>query len=125
MARRSTENRLPAGVLDAVRRYVDAVAGFTEVPRERAERIMRDLAKRGEGRARDIQRAAREVAERSARNRRELAGLVQKEIRRQLKSLGLATRDEVERLQRRVRELEKRGSSTAKRKTSRRKPTGR
>lgn len=68
---------------------------------------MKDLAQRGEVRARDMQKAARELAERSAKNRRELASLIQKEIRRQVKGLGLATRDEVERLQRRVRELER------------------
>jgi polyhydroxyalkanoate synthesis regulator phasin len=94
-------------ILDALRRYVDAVVGVTEVPRDRAEKIMKDLAQRGEVRARDMQKAARELAERSAKNRRELATLIQKEIRRQVKGLGLATRDEVERLQRRVRELER------------------
>lgn len=103
-------------VLDALRRYVDAVVGVTEVPRDRAEKIMKDLAKRGEVRARDMQKAARELAERSTRNRNELVGLIQKEIRRQIKGLGLATRDDVERLQRRIRELEKPG---------RRKPAGR
>jgi polyhydroxyalkanoate synthesis regulator phasin len=74
--------------------------------RDRAQRIVSDLAKRGESRAKSLQKQAKEVAERSARSRHELAGLIQKEIRRQIRSLGLATRDEVERLQRRVRQLE-------------------
>lgn len=76
-------------------------------PRERAQKIVSDLAKRGESRTKDIQRSAREFAERSARNRRELVGLVQKEIRRQIKALGLTTREEIDRLQRRVRDLER------------------
>jgi polyhydroxyalkanoate synthesis regulator phasin len=80
-------------------------------PGGRAQRIVSDLAKRGESRAKDFQKTARGIAERSARNRRELASLVQKEIRRQIKGLGLATRDEIDRLQRRVRELEKSTSS--------------
>lgn len=88
-------------------------------PRDRAQRIVSDLAKRGESRAKDLQKAAKDLAERSARNRRELASLVQKEIRRQIRSLGLATRDEVERLQRRIRELER---STPGRKPAARKP---
>jgi polyhydroxyalkanoate synthesis regulator phasin len=114
-------------VLDALRRYVDAAVGVTEVPRDRAEKIVKDLAQRGEVRARDIQKAARELAERSARNRRELTGLIRKEIRRQVKGLGLATRDEVERLQRRVRELEKptqRKPVSRKPSTSRKKQDG-
>lgn len=84
-------------------------------PRDRAQRIVSDLAKRGESRTKDLQKAARELAERSSRNRRELASLVQKEIRRQIRTLGLATRDEIERLQRRVRELER---STPRRKAA-------
>ena len=56
---------------------------------------MGDLAQRGETRTKDIQKAARELAERSARNQRELARLIQKEIKRQVESLGLATRDDV------------------------------
>ncbi len=77
----------------------------------RTQRIVGDLAKRGESRAKNLQKAARDLAERSARNRREVVSLVQKEIRRQIKGLGLATRDEVDRLQRRVRELEKTSTS--------------
>ena len=73
---------------------------------------MRDLAERGEVRARDLQKSARELAERSAKNRRELIGLIQKEIRRQISGLGVATKTDVERLQKRVRDLEK--SKTAK-----------
>jgi polyhydroxyalkanoate synthesis regulator phasin len=86
---------------------------MAERPRRRAERIVSDLAKRGETRARDLQKAARGIAERSSRSRKELVSLVQKEIRRQIRSLGLATRDDVDKLQRRIRELEK-GSGTRK-----------
>jgi len=86
---------------------MDALASVTEVPRQQAERIVKDLAERGEVRARDLQRSARELAERSAKNRRELMGLISKEIQRQMAGLGVATKAEVERLQKRVRELEK------------------
>jgi polyhydroxyalkanoate synthesis regulator phasin len=94
------------GLADALRRYVDAMVGATEVSRERAERIIGDLARRGETRTRDIQKAARELAERSARNQRDLVRLVQKEIKRQVDALGLATRDDVGKLQERVESLE-------------------
>jgi polyhydroxyalkanoate synthesis regulator phasin len=91
--------------------------------RRGAQRIVSDLARRGETRARDLQRAARELAERSARSRRELATLIQKELRRQIRALGLATREDIERLQRRIRELEKGG--TAKRSPAARKTAAR
>jgi polyhydroxyalkanoate synthesis regulator phasin len=114
------------GLTDALRRYVDAVSGFTEVSRDRAERIMGELATRGESRARDIQKAARELADRSARNQRDLVRLVQKEIRRQMESRGFATREEVERLRARVQQLEKLEKKSApkkKRAAPKRKPT--
>lgn len=96
MAEPSTSSR-GGGLADALRRYVDAVVGVTEVSRERAEKIVRDLAARGETRTKDIQKAARELADRSARNQRDLARLIQKEVKRQIEALGLGPRDGDER----------------------------
>jgi polyhydroxyalkanoate synthesis regulator phasin len=107
------------GVWDALRKYVDAAVSVTDVPRERAEKVFRELAERGEVRARDLQKVAQEMADRSARNREELARLIRKEIKRQISSLGLATRNDVERLSTRVRKLE--GSSGTK-STAKKKP---
>ena len=47
-------------------------------------RIVNDLAKRGEVRTKDIQQAAKDIADRSARNRDETVRLITKEVRRQL-----------------------------------------
>ena len=80
------DRNAPSGLADALRRYVDAVAGMGEVSRERADRIMAELAMRGEPRARDLQKAARDLVDRSTRNRRDLTRLIQKEIRRQLET---------------------------------------
>lgn len=93
-------------MLELMRKYVDALTGITELPRERAERLVHDLQKRGEIRARDLGRAAQDLVERSSRNRRELVRLVQKEIRRQVHALGLATQEDVDRVARRVKALE-------------------
>ena len=103
----NSESSTGGGIADALRRYVDALVGVTEVSRERAEKIVADLAKRGESRAKDIQQAAKELAERSARNNREFVRLVQKEIRRQIEQMRLASRDEVSKLEERLDELEK------------------
>lgn len=84
--------------------------------RERAEKIVSDLAKRGESRTKGIQKAAREIAERSSWDRRDLMKLIQKEIKRQVEVLGLARRAEIERLQKRVEELE--SSAPSRRKPS-------
>ena len=74
---------------------------------KRAEGLVGDLARRGEVRARDMQKLAKTLVDRVERNRSELARLIQKEIGRQVKALGLATRDEVETLRKRVAKLER------------------
>lgn len=111
-------------MLDLVRRYVDSLAGLSEVPRERAEKLVRELAKRGEVRVRDIQRTTQEIVDRSMRNRQELVRLIQKEIKRQVQALGLATRDDVDKVAKRVKDLEraKRSTSSPRAKTSAKSP---
>jgi polyhydroxyalkanoate synthesis regulator phasin len=84
------------------------------VAEDRKRDVVGDLARRGEVRARDLQKLARTLVDRVERNRNELARLVQKEIRRQINALGLATREEVDTLRKRIRQLE----SKAPRKTS-------
>lgn len=115
-------------MLDVLRKYLDSLTGITEMPRERAEKIVRELQDRGEIRARDLRKQAEKLVERSARNRRELIGLVQKEIGRQVKALGLATREDVERLEKRLKALERKQRSSRSKKTTKatgaRKTTG-
>jgi polyhydroxyalkanoate synthesis regulator phasin len=100
-------------IAEALRRYVDAVASSTETQRERAGKLVGDLAKRGESRAKDIQKAARELADRSARDRRDLMRLIQKEIKRQVEALGLANRLDLDRLTKRIDQLEGKDASKA------------
>ena len=109
-------------MLELLRRYSDALTGITELPRERAEKLVKQLQSRGELRARDLGRAAQSLVERSLRNRRELVRLMQKEIRSQVSSMGLVSRDELERLKRRVQELEAASKAKPKAKAPARKP---
>jgi polyhydroxyalkanoate synthesis regulator phasin len=54
-----------------------------------------------------VQKAARDLIDWSNKSRQRLTEAVQREVRSQLKSLGVASRDEVDSLKRRVRELER------------------
>jgi polyhydroxyalkanoate synthesis regulator phasin len=54
-----------------------------------------------------VQKVARELIDWSNKNRQRLSEAVQREVKSQLKSLGVAGRDEVDALKRRVRELER------------------
>jgi polyhydroxyalkanoate synthesis regulator phasin len=80
-----------------------------------AESLVGELARRGEVRAKDFQKLARTLIDRAERNRTELTRLVSKEISRQVKSLGLATRDDVDALRKRIRELERKPTGSRSR----------
>jgi polyhydroxyalkanoate synthesis regulator phasin len=54
-----------------------------------------------------VQKVARELIDWSNKNRQRLSEAVQREVKSQMKSLGVASRDEVDALKRRVRELER------------------
>jgi polyhydroxyalkanoate synthesis regulator phasin len=93
-------------VPSAREQYLQAMASFTEMTRTRAERLASRLAKQGELQSGQVGRFAEDLVRRTQRNRETMSRLVQREVRRQLSVLGIATRDEVARLQQRVRALE-------------------
>ncbi|MDQ3963957.1 MAG: hypothetical protein M3277_08630 [Actinomycetota bacterium] len=89
---------------DDLRRVALFGSGVAELTRHRAEQLARDLL------------------ERSKQNRSELLRLIRDEISNQLESLGVATKRDIERLERRVGRIEttnRKKTTTAKKKTSR------
>jgi polyhydroxyalkanoate synthesis regulator phasin len=92
-------------------------SGVVELTRNRAEAIVRDLIKSGELPGGQATQAVRDLMERSKQNRNEILNLVRSEIRNQIEAIGLASKRDIERLERRVARLEDRPTapSTAKR----------
>jgi polyhydroxyalkanoate synthesis regulator phasin len=86
--------------------YLQALASLSELTRSQAERVAGLLAKQGEVQSAQVGRVADDMMRRTQKNREILTRLVQREVKRQLGLLGMATRDEVARLQQRVRALE-------------------
>jgi polyhydroxyalkanoate synthesis regulator phasin len=68
----------------------------------RAEDLVRDLVRAGEVQAEQAQTVIDELVDRSRRNSERLIDAVRTEIRQQMASLGLATKSDVERLERRI-----------------------
>ncbi|XKK40431.1 accessory factor UbiK family protein [Nocardiopsis sp. ARC36] len=112
-------------VVDAVRTYLDAANGLTELSRKQAVAAAKTLLRAngaggpalpgaGEGDAppprvgQSIQALAGELIETSQANRSALADLVRAEVGRQLERMDVVPRGEYERLVRRVAELERR-----------------
>ena len=86
--------------------YLQALASLSDLTRTQAERVASLLAKQGEVQTAQVNRVAEDLMHRTQKNREILTRLVQREVKRQLGVLGMASRDEVARLQQRVRALE-------------------
>ncbi|ASU84603.1 hypothetical protein CDO52_18945 [Nocardiopsis gilva YIM 90087] len=112
-------------VVEAVRTYLDAASGLTELTRKRAVAAAKTLLKANDDRAtssadtgsaaagparvgQNIQTLATELMETNDANREALGALVQAEVERALERLDLVPRSDYERLTRRVAELERR-----------------
>jgi polyhydroxyalkanoate synthesis regulator phasin len=85
-----------------LRRYLDAGIAFTEMTRARAEGIAGELVKAGELQRDQVQNSVDDLIDRSRRNTQSLISLVRKEVTSQLSLLGLATKDDLDALEKRL-----------------------
>jgi polyhydroxyalkanoate synthesis regulator phasin len=75
---------------------------FTEMRRSQAKRIAQDLASRGQIARDQLAGTVDELVEMSRRRSDNLRKVVQKEVQRQVGLLGLATKEDLARLERRL-----------------------
>ncbi len=85
-----------------IKRYLDAGMAFTQMTQARAEAIVKDLVKAGEVQANRTEELVAQLVDRSKRNTDRLMEVVRKEVRDQIKALGLATQDDIARLEARL-----------------------
>ena len=90
---------------DLLKRYLDAGIAFTQMTRQRAEEIVRDLVEAGEVQSDQVQQFAQDLLDRSRENTERLIEIVRKEITEQVTNLGLVNRDDLARLRERVESL--------------------
>ena len=90
---------------DLFKRYLEIGASVLGMTRERAESIVRDLVASGEVAKGQATKAADWLVERGRTGSEEIADLIRREIREQIAALGLATKDDVARLEARIEEL--------------------
>jgi polyhydroxyalkanoate synthesis regulator phasin len=109
-------------VPSAREQYLQALASLSDLTRTQAERVASLLAKQGEVQSAQVNRVTEDLMRRTQKNREILTRLVQREVKRQLGVLGMASRDEVARLQQRVRALEQEVERSAKSSSAR--PSG-
>ena len=107
-----------ANAMEQVRQYMEAAIG--KLSPAKAQDLAKSLTK-GQGRD-QVSKAAKDLMSWSKKNRERLSSMVQTEVKSQLKTIGVASRDEVDALRKRVRELERAEGkkSTRKRSTAKR-----
>jgi polyhydroxyalkanoate synthesis regulator phasin len=109
-------------MIDEVRRMALVGSGIADLTKSRAEQIVKDLVKAGEIKRKQASGAVKELLEMSKENRKQLMQLLRSEVQNQIEGLGLATKRDVERLERRVARLEDRTKESrgapARKKTS-------
>jgi polyhydroxyalkanoate synthesis regulator phasin len=96
---------------DRWQEYLDAGRAWTQMTRGQAETVVRDLVKAGELQQKRAKKAVEELLERSRKNAEELSKLVRHEIQSQISALGIATKEDLARLERK---LTKAGAATKK-----------
>jgi polyhydroxyalkanoate synthesis regulator phasin len=109
--------------VDEVRRYMEAAMG--KLSPAKAQDMAKSMVK-GQGRE-QVTKTAKDLLEWSNKNRERLTELIRSEVHSQMKTFGVATREDLDALRKRVRELERAGAgksatkrSTAKRSTGKR-----
>lgn len=95
-------------VRDAVKGYLGMASGLTELTRQRALDLAKQLVAQGEATAGQTRALAEELLSTGRSNRAAVVQLVRYEVDRAVGRLGLAGRDEVDALSARVRALEAR-----------------
>lgn len=99
-------------MLDTVRRYVEA--GREALTSKKAEEMARDLVKQGQARRDQVGRVARDLRDWSKKNSDRLRDTISREVKKQMSRTGVATKEEVESLKRRIRKLESGGKASRK-----------
>jgi polyhydroxyalkanoate synthesis regulator phasin len=95
---------------DEMRKTFEATLG--NLTPTRAQQLAKGFAEPGAAKD-QIAKTAADILEWSQRNRQRLRSAIQDEIRDQMRQMGVATRDELDALRKRVRELERGAGMTA------------
>jgi polyhydroxyalkanoate synthesis regulator phasin len=90
---------------DLFKRYLEIGASVLGMTRERAESIVRDLVASGEVAKGQATKAADWLVERGRSGSEEISEMIRREIRQQVTALGLATKDDIARLEAEIAEL--------------------
>ena len=104
------------------KRFLEVGMQFTEMRRSQAQQIARDLAEQGQLARDQMSNAVDEIVAMSRRRSEELGDVVRKEVQRQLGSLGLATKADLAKLERKINATAKTAKKANKAATAKKAP---
>jgi hypothetical protein len=93
---------------------LDASKDVAQQAQDRLEALMRDFSRSTEEQANQVQNAVQELVDRSRENTERLSDRIGKQVQTQLAALGLATKSDIARLERKIDAAVKGGTSTAR-----------
>jgi polyhydroxyalkanoate synthesis regulator phasin len=103
--------------IDIVQRFLDAGADFSQLTQRNAERLVKSLVDAGDLQANQAQRAVKDLLDQAGKHRERLLQIVDREVQSQVSRMGLATKADLARLDRKI-ETVKKSAGTAKSKSS-------
>lgn len=104
------------------KQLIETGMSFTEMQRSQARKFVADLVAQGQLAQDRAAATVDEVLEASRRRREDLRSLVQTEIQRQVHALGIATRDDLARLERKLAAKPPKASATTKKPAAKKAP---
>ena len=81
--------------------------GVASITKEKAEKLMDEMVKRGGVKDKEAKGYIDDLLERGKKEREEFRGNVSKEVQKVMDKLGLATKDDVAKIMKRIEKLEK------------------
>jgi polyhydroxyalkanoate synthesis regulator phasin len=99
---------------DLLRRLLDAGASFTQMTQPRAEAIVNELDRTGQLKVEEAQAAAADLVDRGRESTERLVSMMQAEVARQFSSMGVATRDDLAKLEAKLDRLSEPAKAPAK-----------
>ncbi len=91
----------------AIQKYLEAASSFTTMTTAKAEKIAKQMVKSGEAAGDQVGELVDDLLERQKKNQEAVTSLVKSETTRAVKAMGVASSDEVERLQKQVADLKR------------------
>jgi len=98
-------------ISEVLKKAVALGLGVTAMSKEKAERLVEEMVRKGEVRPNESQELLTRLLQRGEEERTELKKIVQEQLRNVLAELRVATKDDVERLNERLSALEGAGAA--------------